>query len=149
MTRSVGMRDLTRLATLKQKSGLSIVIKAVGLAFSTAVAASLMRRNSSRILGSTSAIPITESSSIGKILSSPWSIINGPPMPMKFTVPPCSDFRPCIKAAPSRSPELSPAMMKNVKASFILWALPTRIFQGRSPEIQFLNDTVPSRLRLQ
>ena len=72
-----------RLATRSEKSGLSMVTSASGAIAATASPVSRMRRSRFGSRGSTSAMPITESSSIGKRLASPSAAIAGPPTPVE------------------------------------------------------------------
>ena len=129
MVRKSGRAAFTKPATRRQKSGLSMVIRALAPLASTAFAACRIRRFSGKYLGRISAMPITESSSIGNRLGMPSACIKGPPIPVKSTCP--SDVSPAISAAPSRSPDGSPAIRNSFNEPLIVGLRP--LFAAAGP----------------
>ena len=81
MTLRSGRSRRARFATRSEKSGLSIVTSASGAMAAAASPVSRMRRSRFGSRGTTSAMPMTESSSIGNRLTRPWAAIAGPPTP--------------------------------------------------------------------
>jgi hypothetical protein len=129
---TAGRRRLTARATRRLKSGTSIRTSTSGGAAVIAAAVSRSRRRMVGSLARMGAMPITVRSCAGNRLESPAAIIRSPPTPRNDTAPPCWRPSACIRPAPSRSPEDSPAT-KNTSRRGPRAAAPPLLTTGLAP----------------